>query len=213
MMKKLNVKLIFSQSTFKASHVERAQYTLERLIYSHITAFETLKYIDVLQHLVNRYNHTKHSFTGFTPFKIENDEEVHDRVFIKFAQRYDKIKPKAPKYKVGDCVRILLFKSPFHRGYNIQRSYERYKVHKVLSHKLPLYVLTDEKDRIMMGLFNQFELTKVNLSRYRVVIKDKVKKRGKTWLKVHYKGYPDDFDEMREEKDNDFVNIPDEQAM
>ena len=120
-MKKLNINLIFSQSTFKASHVERAQYTLERLIYSHITANETLKYIDVLQHLVNRYNKTRHSFTGFTPWEVENDELIQDRVFIKFAQRYHKVKRRKPKYNVGDCVRILLFKSPFHRGYNIQR--------------------------------------------------------------------------------------------
>lgn len=213
MMKNLNIKLIFSQSSFKASHVERAQYTLERLIYSHITAYETLKYIDVLQHLVKRYNHTKHSFTGFTPFIVENDEKVQDQVLIKFAQRYDKVKPKAPKYKVGDTVRMLLYKSPFHRGYNIQRSYERYKIHKILPHKLPLYVLSDEQDRVMIGLFNEYELTKVKLSRYRVVVNDSMTRKGKKWIKVHYKGYSSDLDEWREVKGKEFVNIADEQSM
>ena len=213
MMKKLNIKLIFSQSSFKAAHVERAQYTLERLIYSHITAFETLKYIDVLQHLVNRYNHTKHSFTGFSPLEVENNEEIQDKVFIKFAQRYEKVKKKEPKYKIGDWVRILLHKSPFHRGYNIQRSYERFKVHKILPHKIPLYVLTDDKNRVIVGLFNEFELTKVNLSRYRVVINERMTKKGKNWVKLHYKGYSDKEDEWREVKDDDIVDIINEQSM
>ena len=213
MIKKLNVKLIFSQSSFKASHVERAQYTLERLIYSHITANETLKYIDVIQHLVNRYNRTKHSFTGFTPMEVENDEEKQDQVFIKFAQRYQKVKRRSPKYKVDDWVRILLFKSPFHRGYNIQRTYERFKVHKILPHKIPMYVLRDEKNRIIEGFFNEFELTKVNLSRYRVIVKDRVKKKGKNWYKISYKGYSSDYDEWKEEKDNDIVDIANEQDM
>ena len=101
--------------------IERVQYTLERLIYSHITAFETLNYLDVLQLLVKRYNETSHSFTGFSPTEVEKDEQVQDKVALKFAKRYQKLKRTEPKYRVGDWVRILLFKSPFHRGYNIQR--------------------------------------------------------------------------------------------
>lgn len=213
MMKKLNIKLIFSQSSFKASHVERAQYTLERLIYSHITANETLQYIDAIQHLVNRYNRTKHSFTGFTPLEVEDDEKKQDQVFIKFVQRYQKVKSQTPKYKINDWVRILLYKSPFHRGYNIQRSYERFRIHKILPHKIPLYVLMDEKNRIIEGFFNEYELTKVNLARYRVVVKDRAKRKGKKWLKIHYKGYDESYDEWREEKDNDIVDIADEQTI
>lgn len=213
MMKKLNIKLIFSQSSFKASHVERAQYTLERLIYSHITAYESLRYLDALQHLVSRYNNTKHSFTGFTPMEVENDEEKQDKVFIKFAQKYHKVKQQQPKYKVGDWVRILLFKSPFHRGYNIQRTYERFKVHKILPHKIPLYILSDEKNRVIAGLFNEFELTKVNLSRYRVVIKDRATRKGKKWVKLHYKGYSDEYDQWQLDDSDEIVDISDEQSI
>ena len=124
-LKSLNIKLIFSQSSFKASNVERAQYTLEPLIFSHITAHETLNYTEILQDLITRYNKTKHSFTGFSPLQVENSEENQDIVLSKFGEKYRKLKKKDPKFLLNDAVRILLFKSPFHRGYNIQRSYER----------------------------------------------------------------------------------------
>ena len=115
MLKSLNIKIIFSQSSFKASGVERAQYTLERLIFSHITAHETLEYIESLQELITRYNKTKHSFTGFTPLEVESCEKKQDIVLLKFGEKYRKLKKKNPIFSVEDEVRILLFKSPFHR--------------------------------------------------------------------------------------------------
>ena len=208
MLKDLKINLIFSQSSFKASCVERAQYTLERLIFSHITAHETLKYVDVLQSIVARYNKSKHSFTGFTPLEVESSDVKQDLVLSKFMKRYSKIKSKEPKFSIGDTVRILLFKSPFHRGYNIQRSYERFKVHKVIKNKVPLYILADEKENIIFGFFHDFELVKVNLSRYRVIIKDSKVKNGKTWHHLHYKGYSDQYDSW--EPEDDVVDLKDE---
>ena len=115
-LSKLRIKLIFTNSSFKCSHIERAQYTLERLIFSHITAKESLEYINFLQHLVNRYNSTKHSFTKYTPLEAEKSADIQDEILMKFGQKYQKLKGQKPKFKVGDTVRILLFKGPFHRG-------------------------------------------------------------------------------------------------
>ena len=115
-LSKLKIKLIFTNSSFKCSHIERAQYTLERLIFSHITARESLEYINFLQHLINRYNSTKHSFTKYTPLEAEKSTEIQDEILMKFGQKYQKMKGQKPKFKVGDTVRILLFKGPFHRG-------------------------------------------------------------------------------------------------
>ena len=75
----MKIKHKISKSLFKASVIERAQYTLERLIFSYITgiffknfqkifkfilAKEDLAYVGILQYLVRRYNRTQHSFTG-----------------------------------------------------------------------------------------------------------------------------------------------------
>ena len=115
MLKSLNIKIIFTQSSFKASGIERAQYTLERLIFNHITSHETLNYIEVLQKLITRYNKTIHSFTEYTPLEVESSEEKQDAVLLKFGEKYKKLKERHPKYSLEDEVRILLFKSPFHR--------------------------------------------------------------------------------------------------
>lgn len=40
--------------------VEAVQKTLQRIIYSHITEHEDLRYINHLQRLVKRYNNTVH---------------------------------------------------------------------------------------------------------------------------------------------------------
>lgn len=93
------------------------------------------------------------------------------------------------------------------------RSYERFKIHKILPHKIPLYVLCDEKNRVLVGLFNEFELTRVNLTRYRVVVRDRTKKKGQSWVRLHYKGYSDDYDEWKMDKNNELVDIVDEQTV
>ena len=112
----MKIKLIFTKSSFKASVVERAQLTLERLIFKHITEKESLEYVNVLQYLVRRYNLSKHSFTQYTPQEVEESLEKQDEVLIKFGRKYLKIKKQAAKYRVNDVVRIQLFKGPFHRG-------------------------------------------------------------------------------------------------
>ncbi len=58
---------------------------------------------------------TRHSFTGFTPLEVESCEKKQDIVLLKFGEKYRKLKKKNPIFSVEDEVRILLFKSPFHR--------------------------------------------------------------------------------------------------
>lgn len=94
----------------------RTQLTLERLIFSHITARESLEYVNFLQQLVHRYNVTRHSFTKYTPQEVEENLEIQDEVLLKFGRKYQKLKKQSPKFKIGDEVRIQLFKGPFHRG-------------------------------------------------------------------------------------------------
>ena len=101
--------------------------------------------------------------------------------------KYFKLNRKAQKFEVGDKVRILLWKSPFHRGYNLQRSYERFKIDQIINHKIPFYILRDEKDRIISGYFNDYELVKINLAKYRSNVLSRKKVRGKNWVKLSFK--------------------------
>jgi hypothetical protein len=62
-----------------------------------------------------------------------------------------------------------------------------------------------------VGLFGEYELTKVNLSRFRAIVKERKKKKGEDWVRLHYKGYNDEFDEWR--KNEDLVDIENEQEL
>lgn len=207
LLSNLKIRLIFSESQFKAMYIEVLQRTLERLIYTFLTEDETLRYIHVLQHLVRRYNQTPHSFVKFSPFDIESDVKTHNEVLLRFAKRYDKLKRKSVLFEPGDCVRILLHKSKFHRSYNIQRSYERFKVIKVIPHKIPLYKLADEHGDEIVGKFAAFELVKVKLDTYRSRIIDKKTIRGVKWIKLTFKGYDKSFDLWQKEDESALTTI------
>lgn len=71
--------------------------------------------------------------------------------------------------------------------------------------------MRDENQRVIAGLFNEYELVKINLPRYRVIVKDKKIKKNKKWVKLHYKGYSEEFDEWRLDDNNEIVPLRDEQ--
>ena len=49
-------------------------------------------------------NITKHSFLGFSPMQVETSTKVHNRILLKHADKFFKIKPRKPKFSVGDIV-------------------------------------------------------------------------------------------------------------
>ena len=47
--------------------------------------------------------------------------------------------------------------------------------------------MRDEKDRILSGYFNDYELVKIDLEKYRVNVLKKKKVRGRNWVKLSFK--------------------------
>lgn len=72
---------------------------------------------------------------------------------------------------------------------------------------MPLYILRDEKDREILGVFNEYELVRVNLERYRVNVLETKKVRNRSWVKLKYKGYPDEFTEWVDNSTADLVDL------
>ena len=92
-----SVIISFSQSNQKASTVERFQRTLQHKIYTYLTEYEALRYINVLQSIITIYNITKHSFLKFSPMQVETSTKVHNRILLKHADKFFKIKPRKAK--------------------------------------------------------------------------------------------------------------------
>ncbi len=95
--------------TMKAAVAERANKTIQILIYKYLTEKETTRYDDVLQRLVETYNKRGHrSLNGMSPQNADLPRNENEIRAIHHA-RYEKIAQKRKShlpYKVGDLVRI-----------------------------------------------------------------------------------------------------------
>lgn len=176
----------------KAANIESFQKTLQRMIYTFITEYDNLSYIPFLQHIVNSYNERTHSSTGFTPNQVEESPVIQNKLEDRnFSIKMEDLKnKKTPSLKRGDLVRISLKKSKFHRIYNIQNTYERFKIYKInTKFKNPRYFLQEEDNTVLEGSFSRSELTKVNLNTFKAsTIKQKYVK-GKKYVLLDFKGY------------------------
>ena len=74
---------------------------------------KTKRWVDYLPLLIENYNKTPHRSTGFAPDDIDksNSNKVYNRLYPK------KNSNKKPIYNVDDCVRTLIRKRHFSKGF------------------------------------------------------------------------------------------------
>ena len=114
---------------------------------------------------------------------------------ILHAKKVQSVKKQNPKFKIGDVVRIAKKKSPFHRSYNLQRSYERFIVFSVNTKlKIPRYSLKDENGVVIKEHFLAHEMVAVDLDQYRATISKTRSVRGEKQYLHRFKGYGPQFD-------------------
>ena len=197
-LKSLGINPVILSGPSKASHVEVFQRTLQRMIYSFITEHDNLSYINFLPFFVNSYNERIHTTTNYSPNSIVKSRDIQIKLEEKSVERkfFTRKNSKKPTLKIGQWVRISLKKSPFHRSYNIQNTYEKFKIYKINTNQsLPRYFLQERDGSIITGSFTRNELTKVDLDIYKANIIDRKKVKGKSFVLLHYKGYPSKYRE------------------
>ena len=100
------ITLQLAVGTSKAAYAERANKSIQILIYKYLTDRETLRYIDELQNLILTYNSRGHrSLNYMSPDEAERNEN-QNQVRAIAINRFQKIKPKLPKFEIGDLVRV-----------------------------------------------------------------------------------------------------------
>ena len=158
-LKDNNIELYSTNNEEKSCVVERVNRTLKEKISKYFTAYNTTKYYDVLNRIVNEYNNTFHNTIKMTPVegsKKENERDIYERVFK------DELCEKKPRYKVGDRVRITRYKGHFEKGYTTKWTSEIFIIDKVLMTNPITYKLRDKKQEEIIGSFyeNELQLTK-----------------------------------------------------
>ena len=182
----------------KAAIVERLQRTIKTKMFRYFTDKNTLRYVEVLPHLLSSYNRTLHSTTGMAPAAV--DRNVDDEVRRRLAERWSKAqenKKQSDKIRVGDSVRISIARAPFRKGYLPQWTREIFTVAAKKTTRPATFQLKDYDGDLLEGTFYAQELQKVVLSRdpiYRVedVLRRRTR-RGRREVFVSWQGYPAKF--------------------
>ena len=159
-------------------------------MYKYFTAFQTKKYVHVLQKIVNSYNNSIHRTIGMTPFqasKIKTKKEKLE-LFNKIYSKVDKMKFSKIKYKIGDLVRISKYKGVFAKGYISNWTNEIFIVKNVYKGKPNMYTIKDKNGEMVTGRFYAEEMIKFNGKIFEKLLKTKSVGGKKSYF-VKYQGH------------------------
>ena len=111
----------------------------------------TRKFVPVLDLLVDQYNNTIHSSIKMTP-KEASREENENKVWINLYPEFGD-KTLAPKFSIGDHVKITKKKKTFDKGYTQRWTEEVFKIFK-FQFTIPVtYKITDYNGEKIQGSF------------------------------------------------------------
>ena len=167
-----------------ASHVERANLSLQRLLYQKMTEVGgTRKWLEFLPQATNIINTRKHRIIKMTPNEAENIDN-HNRVNeamslyrLKAVNNSKKREKKKKKFKIGDMVRLQADKGVFKRGYLPTFTKEIFKISEILDHlPVTMYSVKEWDGTPIHGNFYPEELTLVKGDVFKI---EKIIRRGK----------------------------------
>ena len=202
-LKKKNIHFYTANNEPKASVVERVNRTLKSKLYRNFTAVNSLRYIDVLQDLVDSYNNTFYRSIGRAPATVSllNVGTVRRKLYGKM----NSTALKKLKFRVGDHVRLSLRKRLFKKGYKMNWTEEIFQITRQLSRTPVVYTVhvQDLLERLIEGTFYDEELQKVkrpDIFRIEKVLKKRTKNKKTEYL-VRWSCYGPDFDSWIQSSD------------
>ena len=199
-LKKLlkNVNMYVLNSEMKASVIERFNRTLKEKMWRYFTFKQSHRYIDILQDIVYSYNHTFHRTIKTSPNEVNkiNEELIFKNIYGYSKDLGDSTVVKN-KFKVGDKVRISKYKNIFEKSYTPNWTREIFIVDKILPRVPTVYILKDQNNEIIQGIFYEQQMEKIfkNDDIYYVekIIKSRKNKKGIKEYFIKWLGYPDKF--------------------
>ena len=184
------IKLYHTENEEKSSIVKRWNKTMKNKMWKMFSANNNTVYWDKLDKLVDDYNKTYHSSIEMTPTEASKKEN-ENKVFANLYGDLIYLKPKNPKFSIGDKVRLSKYKRRvFDKGYTPNWTEELFVVDKVMLTKPVTYYVVDLLGEKVEGSFYEKELQKAKQQTFRiekVVRRDNKKKKAL----VKWKGYSD----------------------
>ena len=122
------VELYSAENEEKSCVIERFNRTINEKMFKYFSANKRRKYVNVLDLLVDQYNNTIHSSIKMSQkeaSRMENENKVWRNLYPEFDG-----KTLAPKFSIGDNVRITKKNNLFDKGYTQRWTEEVFKIFK-----------------------------------------------------------------------------------
>jgi hypothetical protein len=194
-LKKQIIKHVMYSPDLHAGVVERANRTIKDRLYRYFTQNKTVRWLDIVDNIVNAINNSVNRTIGITPNQVnaENAQSIFEKIY----------KPSTdgnsfPKFKRGDIVRINKEKGKFSKGYLPNYTEELFKIFQVKNTEPPHYKIVDLEGDKILGVFYEPELSLTSLkpnSQISQVIKERKNYKGEVEYFVHWIGEPTENDE------------------
>ena len=136
----------FSSSDRKASIVERVILSLKLILYKLMDKNKSDKWVKLIPDALKIYMNRYHRTIKMTPSQAELPQ---NQIMLQdlYREKFNKVKHKPPKFKIGQFVRIARQKDRNTRGWEPMFSEEIFEIKEVLTNlPTPRYVLRDPND-------------------------------------------------------------------
>ena len=172
--------MLQAHTHIKCSYGERANLTLQKMIYAFMTSTGQFRYLDALPGILESYNNRPHAaFNGeLTPMMAEEKESWikvrsfnMNKVGKVLLQQQRRKGREEPLLSVGDAVRVRKKKTRFERGYHPFSSIEIYEIAAINDrHFVPTYKIKPYESLAppLKKTVYRRDLAPVNLTRYNI---------------------------------------------
>lgn len=189
LMERRKIKHYHTFSEMKASIVERFIRTLKTKLHKRMMMRASLRYIDILQSVVDDYNNTYHRTIKMKPNQVTKAKE---KFLLETVYKYERPVVKA-RYSVGDYVRVSKKRFVFTRGFYPSWSAELFRIYRVNPKHPVTYILSNyDGSEIIQGAFYEQELLRTKNKD--IFLVDKILKRKGRKVLIRWLGYGPKYD-------------------
>ena len=183
--------------------VERFNRTIKTRIWTYLSDRGTVRWVDVIQNLVDAYNHSRHRSIGMAPADVQKKDE--NRLWVRlFGDGDTYLKPLIPQ---GAMVRASSHKTIFDKSYMPNWTKEHFIVCQPVppkrGTKRRVYKLVDYNDEAVKGSWYPEELQEIldNQHRIEYVLRRRTLPDGTIELFVLWEGWPKQYNSWIKETD------------
>lgn len=142
---------------YKMGMIERFNKTLRGLIERYFTAYNTVRWENVLDKLIDNYNSTEHRSIGMAPNDVT--EKDIENIIERNQDRAEAIRDKVASFEVGDKVRIVRRKELFEKGAIPKYSPEVYTIAEISRNG---FKLKNESGNIIPSVYKLYQIQKID---------------------------------------------------